>query len=997
MDREFVNISPRGLSVTAGSNLVVRIITAAACVGLLLACALPGWSQSQAVNGTIRGQITDPNGAVVPDAQITLSSGDTGFARTVVSDADGYYVAPNLPLGSYTVTIEKDGFSKLQVPGVTLEAGQEAVINGALKVGTVTSVIEVTGGAPIVEPARTNIGRTITQAEVVNLPLTSRNPYNFILFQPGVSGHPNPELGIPRTINTNGQMDRINYQMDGMVDTQSDRYGLRLFPISDVYVREVQTVTNSFAPEFGNTTGIIYNVISNSGTNSLHGMFQWVRRSIDATARPLLLSPTATKPNLGLSDYSANLGGPLIRNKLFLFGGYEHMERGSPVPNTIAAADAAALGLSSNLLATAPGLLHAQFGNIRADWNISSRNQVFFRYNHFRNDFPFNTSVGNIFALDAATDFQDRAHVVGAQLITTFSSNLLNELRFSWAYRSNTHVNDPLTGTGPQIFIPGRAVFGGSGNVPSLPNQGGAGDVFTEKIPNWTENLTWIRAAHTMKFGGSVSIIQDLQRFQSFTQYQFPSIAAYVAAKSPTATLAQRQAYTTFTSSNDPSGVSYQSLFYGLYAQDSWQLRPSLVVIYGLRWDRYQAPDANPNAPFVFSRQFNTPSRDFSPRLGVAWRLGSKTAVRASWGMFYDQPPTNLWFNSLNQDGSNRTSSISLSGTNGGAGTASPGAPVFPSTTFTGGTTPIQSVVTVTPNFRNAYTLNASLQVSHQISQNDAISVGYINTAGRDLLFLRNINLINPIGRLADGRPIFSSTISAATRLDPRFNNVSLQDVGANSSYNALLVTYQHRFSRGYQVSASYTFSHTISDAPDVNSFEQNLPIEDPTNRKRDRGNSSVNRPNALTISSVLEPTVNVREKILHTVLNGNMFAILANLSSGDPQNITASQALNGDSTTGSVTRPAFIGRNTVRGPAIYQIDLRYTRTVYTFRERIRAQFIAESNNLFNHPNITSLRTSGFAVTPATGILLAPLPTSFAPTSTVLEARIVQFGLAVKW
>ena len=224
-----------------------------------------------------------------------------------------------------------------------------------------------------------------------------------------------------------------------------------------------------------------------------------------------------------------------------------------------------------------------------------------------------------------------------------------------------------------------------------------------------------------------------------------------------------------------------------------------------------------------------------------------------------------------------------------------------------------------------------------------------------------------------------------------------MQDSGANSSYDALLATYQHRFARGYQVSASYTFSHTLSDAPDVNSFEQNLPIEDPTNRERDRGNSAVNRPQALTISAVLEPRVSVDEKIVHTILNGNMFAVLANLSSGDPQNVTATGTLNGDSTTSSVTRPAFIGRNTVRGPAIYQVDLRYTRTMFTFKERVSTQFIAESNNLFNHPNITSVRTSGFAVNSATGILLAPFPTTFAPTSTVLEARIVQFGLAVRW
>src|SRR5205085_11121179 len=112
-----------------------------------------------------------------------------------------------------------------------------------------SSRVEVSGGAPNIETTRVNVGRTIDTKDVENLPLTSRNPYNFSIFQPGVSGHPNPELAIPRTVNASGLLDRINYQMDGMVDSQQDRHGLRLFPISDTYVREVQTVSNSYAPE----------------------------------------------------------------------------------------------------------------------------------------------------------------------------------------------------------------------------------------------------------------------------------------------------------------------------------------------------------------------------------------------------------------------------------------------------------------------------------------------------------------------------------------------------------------------------------------------------------------------------------------------------------------------------------------------------------------------------------------------------------------------------
>jgi hypothetical protein len=831
-----------------------------------------------------------------------------------------------------------------------------------------------------VEPSRVNIGRTINTREIQNLPLTSRNPYNFILFQPGVSGHPNPELGIPRTVNTNGLLDRINYQMDGMVDTQSDRHGLRLFPISDTYVKEVQTVANSFAPEFGGTAGNIYNVITNSGTNNLHGMFTWIRRSIDATARPILLLPTAPKPELKLQDFATNAGAPVIKDKLFVFAAYEHLTRGVPTPITITPANAAALGLPSNLLGSSPGVLHGQFFNVRVDWNINARNQAFLRYNYFRNEFPVNTSSNGISAglsaLDAWSDFRDRAHVVGMQVVSTMSSNLLNEFRFSWPYRQNSHFSGPTTGPGPTILIPGVAAFGGTN---------AAGDRFTEKIPNWNENLTWIKGTHTIKTGFSMSKIVDLQRDLTFNQYTFPNIAAYLAARSGTNPFG----YDTFTSRSDPGGLHYGSLFWGFYLQDSWQATPNLLVIYGLRYDRFQAPDANANAPFLFSRKFTTPNGNVAPRLGFSWRLDDKTVLRASGGIFFDAPATNLWFNTLNADGSNRTRNTRLT-------PGSAGAPAFPAVVSL--QTLVQDVTSITPNFKNAHTVNASLQVSREFTKNDVVSLSYVFTAGRELVFLRNINLINPTGFLADGRPVFSSAVNASTRLFPQLNGIpinaiTLQDVGANSSYNAFLLTWQHRLSRGLQVSASYTFSHAISDAPEANTFEQNLPIEDATNRLRDRGNASVNRPHALTVSAILEPQVKLENRVLNKLLNDNMFAILANLSSGDAQNIVANTILNGDSITGSVTRPLFLGRNIARTPNIYQVDLRYTRTLTRLWDRVAPQFLVEANNLFNHPNVTSINTT--ATVNAAGAITTP-PT-FRPTSTVLEGRIVQFGLGVRW
>ena len=337
-----------------GATLALRSFFAAA---LLAACLMPLGAQTQAINGSIRGRVTDPAGSAIPAATVTVTNTATGFTRDAQTADDGYFVIPNLPLGTYTVIFKKEGFETERHTGVVLNAGTEAVIETSLKVGQVSTTIEVTGGAPVLEPSRISTGRTISFAEVDNLPLTSRNPYNFIIFQPGVSGHPNPELGIPRTLNTNGLLDRINYQMDGMVDTESDRYGLRLFAISDIYVREVQTVSNSFAPEFGQTAGNIFNVITNSGTNQFHGEFYFIGRPPDANARTILL-PSARRPTR-VSTCTTMPSMPAVRSRKTSFSSSAATSiccaaRLSPI--TIDPTNAAQIGLPRLELATAPSV-----------------------------------------------------------------------------------------------------------------------------------------------------------------------------------------------------------------------------------------------------------------------------------------------------------------------------------------------------------------------------------------------------------------------------------------------------------------------------------------------------------------------------------------------------------------------------------------------------------------------------------------------------------------
>jgi hypothetical protein len=962
-------------------------------------------AQSQSINGSIRGVVTDATGSAIPGAAVTVRNPDTGFTRQFKTADDGIYIAPNLPLGTYSVVAEASGFATLTQSGIHLDAGSSVTVNEILKPGSVATQVEVTSDAPILEASRFDLSRTISAEETQNLPLTSRNPYNFILFQPGISGHPNPENGIPRTLNTNGLVDRVNFQLDGMVDTETDRYGLRLFAISDSYVTEIQTISNSYSPEFGNTAGVIFNSITGSGTNKFHGSAQYIWRPKAASSCPILnnCNPAVpggiVKPSLHVDDFVGNVGGPVIKDKLFFFVAYEHLKRANPTGNTISPSNQTALiglGVSPSDFQTAGQVQYAQWFDVRADWNINKKNQFFVRYNYFRNRYPFNTAVGGLNALSAASDFQDRAHIIGAQLITTFSPTLLNEFRGSWPYRNEHHVADPLTGPGPQVVIPSVATFGGSTGV---------GDKYQEKIPSFNDNVTWNKGSHSMKFGVGFQKNLDTQLQDIYTSYTFATLAQYTAAKTHPGTIAA-QTYSSLAASIGQPGAAYHSVFFNFFAQDTWQVRKNVLLTYGARYDQYGAPAYGANEPYNAAvvaaggtaQGFRVPLGNVSPRLGISYSPYPTTVVRLNAGIFYEATPTNTWFNPLYNNGAAGTGSFiySISGSSNPTSCQ----PSFPNSPQNVGPGCIatQSIFALTPKFKNEYTWNANLQVAQQLAKNDSLTLGYIMTNGRNMQFLRNSNLINPTSSLADGRPVFSTAVNASTRLYPQFNNITLIDTGSNSSYNAFLATYEHRMSGGLTTSASYTWAHAISNTPEGNTYEFSNAVEDPTNPLRDRGNSSINRPNSMTISAVYEPNTKFDNKYLNGAIRNNNFAFLANMSSGDEQTITTSSKLNGDAI--ATSRPLFVGRNTVRAPAVYQYDLRYTRTLGTFFERVQPKLLIEGNNIFNHSNVTTILTNATVATtqptpsspPIGTITTAP---TFANSSTLLEARILQFGLKI--
>src|SRR5438477_1974181 len=348
---------------------IMRLIALAAGAAAMIQPLAHG--QSAAINGEITGTVTDPAGAAVAGAVMQVSNEATGFRRETKVTESGLYRFPLLPLGSYDLLAQAVGFADARRSGVTVNAGATVTVNISLQIAGASTAIDVSASTAITDPSRTDLGSTLDLNATQNLPLVSRNPYNFILFQPNVSGRANTEFGVPRRVNANGFNGRINYQLDGSNNTESDRAGIRLIPISNSYVQEVQQVSNGFAPEFGNAVGTVFNTITKSGSNDYHAEVMYIFRRTPFSARPKLLPAAAPTPDVNVDAYVADGGGRIVRDKLFFFGSFEHVNRDLPVPVTVPAAVIARLGLPASYVNPIPFRQSVYFYMARADWMIN--------------------------------------------------------------------------------------------------------------------------------------------------------------------------------------------------------------------------------------------------------------------------------------------------------------------------------------------------------------------------------------------------------------------------------------------------------------------------------------------------------------------------------------------------------------------------------------------------------------------------------------------------
>jgi hypothetical protein len=330
------------------------------------------------------------------------------------------------------------------------------------------------------------------------------------------------------------------------------------------------------------------------------------------------------------------------------------------------------------------------------------------------------------------------------------------------------------------------------------------------------------------------------------------------------------------------------------------------------------------------------------------------------------------------------------------AGTAA-GAPAFPTSLSdaSGVQLPPQTISTVSPDFKTMRTFQNNVQIDRALGADYSVQAGVVYVKGYDLPAVINTNLINPIGQLSNGVPIFGATPSAATRRDPRFNHINeVQSIGS-STYRALTVQLSKRFSRGIQFDLSYAIGKGEDNAPLTSALavQGDDGVSDPTDLDRDKGPNIMDQRHTFAASIVATPSVTMASDWANTLLNNNQIALMLMFNSGLPQNIRSNRDLNNDGVLAD--RPIGVSRNPVYLPARYNVDLRYSRYI-PFGGSVRAEVLAEFKNLFNTSQTASYGNLRVIATDAMGVATVPIPESPDEFSTVgrtgYESRQFQIG-----
>jgi hypothetical protein len=666
---------------------------------VLLLC-LPAFSQGSF--GRILGTVTDQSGGVVSGATVTVIDTERGINRTLTTDDAGAYNAPNLTAGNYTVRVEAKGFKRIERQSITIEVGHEVRVDLTVQPGEQNQTVTVTEAVPLVETTNATMGGTLENADIIDLPLNGRDYQNLLGLRPGVMLQPG---GGPWTQSTNGvRPDESVWLIEGIINSNffdgrpvinmpspfTD--GATILPVDAI--QEFNLQENPKA-EYGWKAGAIVNVGIKSGTNQLHGdayafgRYQaWDARNYFNVANPIsgcaiVVSGSCAETPAQLEQFGAVVGGPIKKDKLFFFGGYEGLRSfigfvgGISVPATASVGDpskslvdaisalqtagvpvsgvSAKLagctttgtpvctgnlfpnsGTSTNFLSTFPTINTSDNGVGKLDYHANDKNSFngMFFYGHYNS-----TGEDHAFVNQLATDNAPiRATSITASWVYTPSSNVVNEARFGYdrttfdfvnvdvnspatTYGVNTGVTNPLAGGLPSIVIAGF----GNGGTPVIGTAFNRPQYFTPN-PYWDvqDSVSVLRGKHSIKIGGEFAHLEADAQVLNNGRGRFNFLGGGIGAALPNSTSLEDFFAGALSGATLLGGQPLSKLtamnFAG-YIQDDWRMTPNLIINLGLRYT-FLTPmkDANNNIGNFDPSSSTGMVQQGQPGFGTIWK-----------------------------------------------------------------------------------------------------------------------------------------------------------------------------------------------------------------------------------------------------------------------------------------------------------------------------------------------------------------------------------------
>ncbi len=655
-------------------------------LGVFLFLMQASVARAQRLDGGLRVEVGDTSGASIVDAKVTVTNEATNVSVSTNASSSGTYVFPNLLVGTYTVTVEKTGFKKSIQKGVTVQSNGVAEAKVALELGEVSAVVEVEAGAELVKTESSELSATFSGRVVNDLPVNTLggDVKELAVFAPGTTTQQGGVLGSGGSIG--GTRPRFNgFSIDGVDDNRLDVNGPTQ-PVIQESVAEFTLLTNQFSAEYGHSSGGQFNIVTKSGTNKWHGSGWWLNRNRDLDAATNL-EKTNFVPGTGdvknrfdYNRFGGSVGGPILKDKLFIYGAYEFQNEGLgsqgatvTMPTSNGISQLTALNPDSAVMAILKEFPAAttKTGTVLVNGQPIDVGQFAGVAPNFSNqhDFSVNTDLNlgkhqlrgrylyDRFRAPLVNPVQPQAQFTGSQgndgrkVIFTdawsINSHFINDFRASFSRLNGPNIVGPAAFSNfPNVEID---AFGSNVGPFSLAPQG-----YTQNIYQGSESLSYIRGKHTFKVGAEfrnyIAPTNDLPRARG--EWDYASLNSFINDFVPDgANGALRGAGTGSTADN------YHAFYW--FAQDDWKVTSRLTLNLGVRYEysgvprdeAKQALNAIANDP-TFGLIFRKPLADknnFGPHAGFAWDPTGrgKWAVRGGAQISYDVIPNNFAINSL--------------------------------------------------------------------------------------------------------------------------------------------------------------------------------------------------------------------------------------------------------------------------------------------------------------------------------------------------------------